>query len=55
MDQVYAGPGALYFSRLTSKATSSRLGRIISMPIYKSITIRSWSTTVKLQELMDAP
>lgn len=53
VDQAYAGPGVLYFSRLTSKATQSRLGRLISMPIYKSITIRSWSTTVKLLELME--
>ncbi|MGH2712014.1 MAG: DUF1697 domain-containing protein [Actinomycetota bacterium] len=53
VDQVHAGQGVLYFSRLTSKATSSRLSRLISMPIYRSITIRSWSTTVKLQELMD--
>ena len=55
VDQAYAGPGVLYFSRLTSKASSSRLGRIISMPIYKSMTIRSWSTTVKLVELIDGP
>lgn len=53
VDRVHAGPGALYFSRLTSKATQSRLSRIVSMPIYKSITIRSWSTTAKLRELMD--
>jgi uncharacterized protein (DUF1697 family) len=54
VDQAYAGPGVLYFSRLTSKATASRLGRVVSMPIYKRMTIRSWSTTVKLAELMDS-
>jgi uncharacterized protein (DUF1697 family) len=53
VDQVYAGPGVLYFSRLTSKASSSRLSRIVAMPIYKSITIRSWGTTVKLRELLE--
>ena len=53
VDEVHAGPGVLYFSRLASKASSSRLSRFASMPIYKSITARSWSTTVKLQELMD--
>ena len=54
VDQVFAGPGVLYHSRLTSKATQSRLGRILYLPVYKSMTIRSWSTTVKLKELMDA-
>jgi uncharacterized protein (DUF1697 family) len=53
VDEVHAGPGVLYFSRLASKASSSRLSRFASMPIYKSITARSWSTTVKLRELMD--
>ena len=53
VDQVHAGPGALYFSRLTSKATSSRLGQIVYLPVYKKLTIRSWGTTVKLRELMD--
>jgi uncharacterized protein (DUF1697 family) len=35
VDQVYAGPGVLYFSRLISRASQSRLSRIVSMPIYK--------------------
>ena len=52
VDQAYAGPGVLYFSRLTAKATSSRLGRLVELPVYKSITIRSWSTTVKLADLL---
>ena len=53
VDEADAGPGVLYFSRLKSKASSSRMSGIVMMPIYKSITIRSWSTTVKLHELMD--
>jgi uncharacterized protein (DUF1697 family) len=53
VDEVYAGPGVLYFSRLDSKASSSRLSRVASMPIYKSMTIRNWNTTTKLREKMD--
>jgi uncharacterized protein (DUF1697 family) len=55
VDQVHAGPGVLYFSRLASRASSSRLSKVASMPIYQSMTIRSWSTTVKLRALMDGP
>jgi uncharacterized protein (DUF1697 family) len=52
VDQVASGPGALYFSRLTSKATQSRLSRVVSMPIYQSMTIRNWNTTTKLLQMM---
>lgn len=54
VDQAHAGPGVIYWSRLASRASSSRISRVASMPIYKSMTIRSWSTTVKLAELLDA-
>jgi uncharacterized protein (DUF1697 family) len=53
VDQAHAGRGVIYWSRLASRASSSRLSRVASMPIYKSMTIRSWTTTVKLKELMD--
>lgn len=53
VDQAYAGPGVLYFSRLISKASQSRLSRIISLPIYQRMTIRNWNTTVKLLQMMD--
>lgn len=55
VDRVWAGKGVLYFSRLTSRASQSRLGRIVSMPIYQRMTIRSWSTTVKLWEILGGP
>jgi uncharacterized protein (DUF1697 family) len=48
IDSASAGKGVLYFSRLASKATGSRLNRIASTPEYKNMTIRSWSTTTKL-------
>ena len=52
VDNAHAGRGVLYFSRLTSKATQSRLSTIVSSPIYPSITIRNWNTTTKLLRLM---
>lgn len=56
VDQSWKGPaGCLYFSRLTEKASKSRLSRITSSPIYPSITIRNWNTTTKLQRLLAAP
>ena len=54
VDQAFAGKGVLYFSRLISKASQSHLTRIISMPVYQSMTIRNWNTTTKLLKLMDA-
>lgn len=54
VDQVSAGTGVLYFSRLISKATQSRLTRIISSPIYQSLTIRNWNTTTKLLNMLEA-
>src|SRR5262249_26762562 len=53
VDQVYAGSGVLYFSRLISRASESRLSRIVSMPIYQNMTIRNWNTTTKLLQMMD--
>ncbi len=38
----------LYFSVLTSRATQSRLSRIVGQPIYQWITIRNWNTTTKM-------
>jgi uncharacterized protein (DUF1697 family) len=52
VDDAYAGTGVLYFSRLTAKAAQSRLNKLIGSPIYPSVTIRNWSTTTKLLELM---
>jgi uncharacterized protein (DUF1697 family) len=54
VDQAFAGKGVLYFSRLSSRATQSNLTRIISMPVYQSMTIRNWNTTTKLLSLMEA-
>jgi uncharacterized protein (DUF1697 family) len=52
VDAVFAGPGALYFSRLDSKASQSRMARITQLPIYREMTIRNWNTTTKLAALL---
>jgi uncharacterized protein (DUF1697 family) len=54
VDEVHAGTGVLYGSRLISKATQSRIGKISSLPIYKQMTIRNWRTTTELLRLMEA-
>lgn len=54
VDAAYQGPGVIYFTRLTAKATRSRLPRITGMPIYQRITVRNWRTTNKLVEMLDA-
>ena len=52
VDTAHAGSGVLYFSRLIAKATASRLNKIVSSPIYASVTIRNWNTTTKLLSFM---
>jgi uncharacterized protein (DUF1697 family) len=54
VDRVYEGESALYFSRLISRASQSRLSKIITIPEYKDITIRNWNTTTRLLGLMDS-
>jgi uncharacterized protein (DUF1697 family) len=54
VDKIHAGTGVLYSSRLISRASQSRFSKIVSMPIYQSMTIRNWNTTTKLLEMMKA-
>ena len=53
VDEAHAGRGVLYHSRLTSRASQSRLSRVVSLPIYQSMTIRNWNTTTALLRAMD--
>jgi uncharacterized protein (DUF1697 family) len=53
VDAAHPGAGVLYFSRLTAKASQSRLSRIASSPIYPSVTIRNWTTTTRLLSMLD--
>lgn len=52
VDKVWPGKNVVYFQRLGAQRTKSRLGKIISKPIYKSLTIRSWNTTTKILNLL---
>lgn len=52
VDGAWTGPGVLYFSRLASRASGSRLSKVVTRPEYQDMTIRSWSTTIKLLALM---
>lgn len=52
VDQVWQGKGVIYSQRLSAKRTKSRLSKIVASPAYKSMTIRSWSTTTKLLALL---
>lgn len=51
VDRKTAGPGVVYFSRLTALASRSRLSRIVGTPVYRFVTIRNWNTTTKLLSL----
>ncbi|HMF39196.1 MAG TPA: DUF1697 domain-containing protein [Polyangia bacterium] len=52
VDQARAGDGVLYFSRLIAKSSQSQLSRLMSLPIYKSMTIRNWRTTTTLLQML---
>jgi len=52
VDSVWPGHGVIYSQRLSAQRTKSRLGKIVGTQAYKSMTIRSWTTTTKLLELL---
>ena len=53
VDEVWAGDGVLYYSRLIARASQSYLSRLASMPVYQSMTIRNWNTATKLLQMME--
>ena len=53
VDQAWAGDGVVHFRRLSAALTRSRMSRIVARPEYQRMTIRSWSTTTKLLDLLD--
>jgi uncharacterized protein (DUF1697 family) len=53
VDAAHTGGNVLYFSRIISRASQSHLTKIISLPVYQSMTIRNWNTTTKLLSLME--
>ena len=53
--ELKPGEGVIIYSqRLSAQRTKSRLSTVMSSPLYKSMTIRSWSTTVKLHNRLSA-
>jgi uncharacterized protein (DUF1697 family) len=54
VDKVWQGDLAIYSQRLSAQRTKSRLSKIMTSPLYKQMTIRSWDTTARLFELMNA-
>lgn len=52
VDVVWPGTDVIYSQRLGALRTKSRLGKIVGTPLYKSMTIRSWNTTVKILDLL---
>lgn len=52
VDEVAAGTHALYFRRLTAKASQSKLTKLVGQPVYRELTIRNWNTTSALIELV---
>jgi len=53
VDEVWPGDGVIYSQRLSAQRTKSRLNRIMSSPLYKSMTIRNWNTTTKLLDMLE--
>jgi uncharacterized protein (DUF1697 family) len=53
VDQAWPGAGVIYFARLSARRTASRMGRIVGTPEYQQMTIRSWTTTAKLFDLLE--
>ncbi len=54
VDEVWPGVGVIYSQRLSAERTKSRLGKTMGTAAYKSMTIRSWQTTLALLERMEA-
>ena len=52
VDRIWPGDCVAYSQRLSAQRTKSRLNRIVASPLYKSMTIRSWQTTLALRDLM---
>ena len=53
VDSVWPGDGVIYSQRLSAQRTKSRLGKVMGSPAYRSMTIRSWTTTLALLERID--
>ena len=53
VDAVWPGREVIYFRRLSARRTRSRLSAVVASPLYRSMTIRSWSTTARLWDAIE--
>lgn len=53
VDSAFAGSLTLYFSRLISNLTQSRLKNVMTLPEYQNMTIRNWNTTKEILNLIE--
>ncbi|MFF2371286.1 DUF1697 domain-containing protein [Agromyces sp. NPDC058110] len=53
VDSIAPGPGALYFSRVKARATKTRIQKLMAMPVFRQMTVRSWKTATRLLALLD--
>ncbi|WP_448811220.1 DUF1697 domain-containing protein [Agromyces bauzanensis] len=54
VDAVAPGPGAIYFSRVAARATKTRIQVFMAMPVFQQMTVRTWRTSTRLLEKLDA-
>ncbi|MFD6138000.1 DUF1697 domain-containing protein, partial [Isoptericola sp. NPDC060257] len=48
VDAVAPGPGVVYFSRVAAEARRTRITRLMGMPVFRQMTVRTWRTTTRL-------
>ena len=53
VDSVKAGNGVIYMSTVMARLTQSAFPKIVGKPIYRDMTIRTYSTCQKILVLMD--
>ena len=53
VDQAWAGPGVVYFARLSARRAQSRMTAVVGTPEYRMMTIRNRATTTRLLALLD--
>jgi uncharacterized protein (DUF1697 family) len=55
VDTVALGPGVIYFSRVATRASKTRLTKLMVMPMFQQMTMRTWRTTTRLLALLENP
>lgn len=56
VDEAWQGKHVIYYRRpslASPNATKSYLGKLSQKPIYQSMTIRNWKTTLKLHKMLE--